>query len=207
MEILKRKIIALILMISIICMAVFYFTYQKEDVLIVYFSPGENSKVDIASSCSVTQINGENIGIIHALTNQINKYVKGDVFSIKTLEKYSGDINKVVKKAKQEQDKLTRPSISNKLENLDEYEIIFVGYPIWWGDMPQVMYSFFDEYDFSDKIIIPYSTSESSRGAQIDSKIRELEPNATVKSSLNLLSDHVEDSNDKIKEWLRKIDF
>ncbi len=133
---------------------------SKEDVLIVYFSPGENSKVDIASSCSVTQINGENIGIIHALTNQINKYVKGDVFSIKTLEKYSGDINKVVKKAKQEQDKLTRPAISNKLENLDEYEIIFVGYPIWWGDMPQVMYSFFDEYDFSDKIIIPYSTSE-----------------------------------------------
>ncbi len=60
---------------------------------------------------------------------------------------------------------------------------------------------------FQTKLLFLIQLVNSSRGAQIDSKIRELEPNATVKSSLNLLSDHVEDSNDKIKEWLRKIDF
>ena len=207
MEILKRQIIAFILMISIICMSVFYFTYQKDEVLIVYFSPGENSKVDIASSCSVTQINDKNIGTIRYLTDKINTFVKGDVFPIKTSEKYSGNINKVVEKAKNEQEKNVYPVISNKIDNLDKYNIIFVGYPIWWSDMPQVMYSFFDEYDFSEKVIIPYSTSKSGRGAQIESKIKELEPNATVKPSLNILSNHVKDSDDAIQKWLKKIEF
>jgi len=188
-------------------MSVFYFTYQKDKVLIVYFSPGENSKVDISSSCSVTQINDKKIGTICYLTDKINAFVKADVFSIKTLEKYSSNINKVVEKAKQEQDENIHPLISNKIDNLNKYNVIFVGYPIWWSDMPQVMYSFFNEYDFSDKVIIPYSTSKSGRGRQIDFKIKELEPNATVKPSLNILSDYVKDSNDVIKNWLKEIRF
>lgn len=55
-----------------------------------------------------------------------------------------------------------RPSISGSVENMEQYDIIFLGYPIWWGDSPRIIASFVESYDFSGKTIVPFCTSGGS---------------------------------------------
>ena len=70
----------------------------------------------------------------------------------------------------------SRPAISNTIENLSDYDTIYIGYPIWWGSLPRIMNTFFDTYDFSGKTIVPFCTSGSSSISQSVSVIREAEP-------------------------------
>lgn len=79
-------------------------------------------------------------------------------------------------------------------------------FPIWWSDLPMIMYSFFDEYDFSDKTIIPFSTHGGSGLADTISTIQELEPNANVyEQGLSISRNDVENSSEEISQWLEKV--
>ena len=82
----------------------------------------------------------------------------------------------------------SRPAISNTIENLSDYDTIYIGYPIWWGSLPRIMNTFFDTYDFSGKTIVPFCTSGSSSISQSVSVIREAEPEAQVKEGLQVSS-------------------
>ena len=80
------------------------------------------------------------------------------------------------------------------------------GHAIWWSDLPMIMYSFFDEYDFSDKTIIPFSTHGGSGLADTISTIQELEPNANVyEQGLSISRNDVENSSEEISQWLEKV--
>ena len=120
------------------------------------------------------------MGITAALANMIADETGGDLFSIQTNVDYPADINDVIDYAAEEQDSNARPELITHIENLEDYDTIFVGYPNWWYDMPMVMYSFFDEYDFSGKTIIPFNSHNGSRFSDTINTIQELEPNATV---------------------------
>ena len=92
------------------------------------------------------------------------------------------------------------------ISDFEQYDTIFVGYPIWWSDLPMIMYSFFDEYDFSDKTIIPFSTHGGSGLADTISTIQELEPNANVyEQGLSISRNDVENSSEEISQWLEKV--
>ena len=79
---------------------------------------------------------------------------------------------------------------------------------IWWGDMPMALYSFFDEYDFSGKIIIPFCTSGGSRFSDTIDTIKELEPDAEViENGLHLGASSAEDGETDIKEWLNTLGY
>ena len=69
----------------------------------------------------------------------------------------------VVDDVKKEQQEKARPKIKNKIESIDEYETIYVGYPNWWGEMPMILYTFFDDYNLSNRTIAPFCTSSESR--------------------------------------------
>lgn len=81
---------------------------------------------------------------------------------------------------REQNDDKARPAIANQLVGLADVDVVYVGFPIWWGKLPKIMYTFFDTYDFSGKTIIPFCTSGSSGIATAVSEIRSLEPNATV---------------------------
>ena len=68
----------------------------------------------------------------------------------------------VVGDVKKEQQEKARPKIKNKIENIDEYETIYIGYPNWWGEMPMILYTFFEDYDLSNKTIALFCTSGES---------------------------------------------
>ena len=103
-----------------------------------------------------------------------------DLFSIQTSVDYPGDIDELIDYASSEQEEDVRPELTSHIENLDDYDTVFIGYPLWWYDLPQVMDSFFDEYDFSGKTLIPFDVQNGSRLSDTVETIQELEPDARV---------------------------
>lgn len=110
--------------------------------------------------------------------------------------------------AKNKIDSGERPAIRTQIENLDSYDVIFVGYPIWRYDMPAIMYSFFDTYDFSGKTIIPFTTHGGSRLSGTVEIIQELEPDANVLTNAFTVSrNDVADAREDIEEWVSSLNL
>lgn len=150
------------------------------NILIAYFTAGENSDVDVVSSASVTTVDGEAKGRLRAVADMIQTQTGGTLFSIQTSVDYPGDGGALIDYAAEEQEEDARPELTSHIENPDDYDVIFVGYPTWWYDMPQALYSFFDEYDFSGKTIIPFNVHNGSRFSGTIETIQDLEPGAEV---------------------------
>ena len=149
-------------------------------ILIAYFTAAENSGVDAISSASYTTVGGNAVGRVRAVADMIQAQTDGELFSIQTANIYPADGGELIDQAADEQDEDFRPELTSHIENLDDYDVIFVGYPTWWYDMPMALYSFFEEYDFSGKTIIPFNVHNGSRFSGTISTIQELEPGATV---------------------------
>ena len=110
--------------------------------------------------------------------------------------------------AKEEQNQNARPEIKDTLQNFEQYDTIYLGYPIWWGDLPMICYTFLEGYDFSGKTIIPFCTHAGSGNAGTQSKIQSAVPNATVKDVLAIAGTDTQNNPDSVKtvvsEWLSK---
>ena len=117
------------------------------------------------------------------------------------------DHDELVDLASEEQSNNARPAIKDTIENFDTYENIFVGYPNWWGDMPMILYSFFDEYDFSGKTIIPFNTHGGSGFSGTISTIKELEPNAEVLDGKSISRNDIQDAEQEIVDWVNSLDL
>lgn len=181
---------------------------EGNNILIAYFTAAENSGVDAASSASYSNVNGEAKGRIRALADMIQAETGGELFSIQTSVVYPSDGGELIDYADQEQSDNARPELTSHIENLDAYDTIFVGYPNWWYDMPQAMYSFFDEYDFSGKTIIPFNSHNGSRFSDTIEKIQELEPNATVITDGFTVNERdVPDAASDIAEWIDELGY
>lgn len=119
------------------------------------------------------------------ISDNITKILTADEFCIEPTEPYtSADLNYNDDncRANQEQNNdAARPAISKSIESIADYDIVYVGFPIWWGKLPKIMYTFFESYDLKGKTIIPFCTSGSSGISTAMNEIRSLEPNATVK--------------------------
>ena len=178
---------------------------QEEDkkILVVYFSTPEI--VDATTTASRVVVNGQIFGTTEYIATVIHENTNSDLFKIELVEPYGSD---VPNRALSEQQNGILPELSTHIENFNQYDTIFVGYPTWWYDMPQVMYSFFDEYDFSGKTIIPFNSHGGSGFSGSVEEIAELEPNATVRTDgLTLSRGSVANSENTILNWLEKIDM
>lgn len=98
-------------------------------ILIAYFAEAENSEVDAVASPSVVMINGTTVGRMRALTNMIQAKTGGKLFSIQTSVDYPADIGTLIDYAADKQENNVRPELTSHIENLDEYDTIFIGYP------------------------------------------------------------------------------
>lgn len=174
-------------------------------ILIAYFTAAENSGegVDAVTTASYSTINGTAVGRLRAIADMIAEHTGGEPFSIQTSVVYPTDGGELIDYAAQEQAEDARPELVSHIENLDEYDVIFVGYPNWWADLPQVLYSFFDEHDFTDKILIPFNVHNGSRLSRTVQTIQELEPGAEVVEDAFTINEHnVEDAAGEVNSWL-----
>lgn len=178
------------------------------NILIAYFTADENTEVDAVTSASVVTVDGEDKGRVRAVADMIQEVTGGDLFSIQTAVQYPADGGKLIDYASQEQSDDTRPELTEHIENLDDYDVIFIGYPTWWYDMPQVLYSFFDEYDFTGKTLIPFNVHNGSQFSGTISTIQELEPGATViEDGFTVSERNVADAAGDVAEWLDQLDY
>lgn len=144
-------------------------------------------------------------GNTQTIAGEIQAQTGGDIFQLVPVTAYSTDYNTVLDQAQAEQRENARPEITGSIENLEDYDTIFVGFPNWWGDMPMILYTFFDSYDLSGKTIAPFVSSGGSGFSNTLSAMEELEPNATFLDGLSLSSSASAAPAERVSQWLSEI--
>ena len=120
-------------------------------------------------------------GVTAKTANKLAKEVDGDVFEIEPKEKYtSADLNWMDKKSRSSvemNDPASRPETAKQVENMDMYDTVLVGFPIWWYVEPKIIDTFLDSYDFSGKTVIPFATSGGSGIENVEKNLQKEYPN------------------------------
>lgn len=180
---------------------------DNENILIAYFSVPENvdtDGIDANSGASIVVKNKDVLGNMQYMAMTIQEAIGGELFRIETKEKYPLEHETLVNQAKEEQNEEVRPELATHIENVEQYDMIFLGYPNWWGDMPQPLYTFLEEYDFSGKTIIPFNSHGGSGFSNTIEEIKKLQPNATVRDDgLSISRNDVADSEQEITDWAK----
>lgn len=143
-------------------------------------------------------------GNTQTVAQEIQKQTGADIFRIEPVQPYPNEYGAATELAKKEKNAAARPAIANEIKNLGEYGVIYLGYPIWWGDMPMIVYSFLDQYDLSGKVIAPFCTHSGSGICDTVGKIRALEPNAQVLDGLEIYGSQAQEAAAKVADWLNK---
>jgi flavodoxin len=144
-------------------------------------------------------------GNTREIANQIHKSVGGDIFEIQTVQTYPSNYDAVVKQARQELDSGYKPALKTKIKNIESYDIVFVGYPNWWGTIPRPIVTFLSEYNFSGKIIVPFCTHEGSRLGNSVNDIRKLCPQSNFLDGLAVRGSDINNAQNELSGWLCKI--
>lgn len=178
-------------------------------ILIAYFSVPEDvdtEGVDAVAGASVVVREGEVLGNTEYMAGIIQQTVGGDLFRIETVEDYPLDHDALVDFAAEEQDAGARPELAGEVENLDQYDTIFLGYPNWWGDMPMALYTFLESYDLSGKTVIPFCPHGGSRFSRTVETIAELQPDASVSDEgLAISRNEVAGSAETVAAWAEEV--
>lgn len=180
--------------------------------LVVYFSVPEtddpNKKMTTEEENSAIIVDGKVLGNTEYAAKLIKDFVQADIYRIEPKNPYTTNHSDLVSLAKEEQEKDVRPEIKNKISNFDDYDIIYVGYPIWWSDMPQILYTFFELYDFNGKTVIPFSTHGGSGLAGTVSTIKNKLTGANViQNAFTISRNNMEQAPTEIESWLKEINM
>ena len=150
-------------------------------VLIAYFSWGGNTK---------------------GIAEEIQSQTGADLFEITMVNPYSSDYNTVLDEAQRDQNAQARPKLATHVKNMDEYDIVMIGYPNWWASIPMPVASFLEEYDFSDKTILPFCSHGGGRFGQSLTAIAKLTPDAAIGEALSIHYAGGSKLSDDVSEWL-----
>lgn len=210
----KKRIMMLVLGIAVIMVAIFgIFTYLNNNQ-----NESQDTNETVSNESKTDDINIENMGntlILYfsksgnteTVANYIHEEIGGDIVKLETVQTYPEDYDELVDYAREEQRDNTRPELETTIENIEQYDTIFLGYPNWWGDMPMPIYSFLDQYDLSNKTIAPFITHGGSGLSGTSANIANEEPDAVVTEGLAINGDDVDDCQDEVNEWLDELNF
>lgn len=185
-----KKMIAFLLALALICLMLPAFAEeaaQAPRILVAYLSrAGENYNVGearegSASAAYAGYIEKGNTAMMAAL---IAELAGGDLFEITTVTPYPEDYASMLRVAQEEIDTDARPELAETVENMADYDVVFIGYPIWHGKMPQAIYSFIESYALAGKTVIPFNTHEGSGQSGTQRVIESALPDCTVLQGL-----------------------
>ena len=144
-------------------------------------------------------------GNTREIANQIHKIVGGDIFEIQSAKPYPKDYDAVVKQARQELASGYKPALETKVENINSYNLIFIGYPNWCSTIPSPVKTFLSEYNLSGKTIAPFCTYGGGGLGRSVTDISKLCSQSTLLDSFAIPGSDVKTAQSKVSEWLRKI--
>lgn len=175
-------------------------------ILIAYFTVPETDGVDTVANASRVAKDGKVVGNTEFIASIIQETLGGDLFAIETVQEYPGSHSQLLEFAHNEKNADARPELSSHIENLSEYSVIFVGFPNWSADLPMPLYTFFEEYDFNGKTLIPFVTHGGSGFSSTIRTIKNLEPDATVvEEGLSVSRNNVTNAENDVKEWVESL--
>ena len=203
-----KKMIAFLLALALLCLMLPAFaeeTAQAPRVLVAYLSrAGENYNVGearegSASAAYAGYIEKGNTAMMAAL---IAELTGGDVFEITTVTPYPEDYASMLRVAQEEIDTDARPELAETVENMADYDVVFIGYPIWHGKMPQAIYSFIESYALAGKTVIPFNTHEGSGQSGTQRVIESALPDCAVLQGLAIQGKTAQENEARTRELL-----
>lgn len=182
---------------------------SESKVLIAYFTRAENVylenpyEIDIDATTSASVLLPGNAAI---MANHIQSLVGGDLFPIVVEDLYPSDYKSCLKRISEEQAENIHPALKNHLNDINDYDVIFLGYPNWGYSCPMAIYSFLEEYDFSGKTVIPFCTHGTGGLAGTVSDITDALPeDCTVLKPIGVNRSDISNCHDVIAEWLSEL--
>ena len=170
-------------------------------ILVAYFSlAGEQYNVGVVEE-------GNTSIIAHMIADQ----TEADMFEITPVTPYPTTYSGLLEVSQQEISDNARPEIDGSVDNMANYDVVFIGYPNWWGDMPRIVYSFLESYDFSNKTVIPFCTHGGSGLSGTEKTIANICKGATMQDGLAVAGTIAQNDRDAaekaVTDWLAKITY
>ncbi len=140
-------------------------------------------------------------GNTEIVAEMIQAITGGDLFKIESIEEYPYNYQECINQAKLELQINHRPKLKNSIE-LSQFDMIFVGYPSWWGTMPMPVFSFLESIDLNGKRVIPFCTHEGSQMGNSEKDLKKICVGAILEKGLAIKGSNVLNSKGSIDEWL-----
>ena len=179
-------------------------------ILVAYFSRYGNTDygddVDATTSASVVAGDGETMGTTEVIARMIAAATGGDLHLIQTEESYPTDFDDVVDENHQEQGDNSRPELVSPAD-LSEYDIIFIGYPVWASTAPTPVLSFLEGADLSGKTVVPFCTHDGYGAGSSYSAVARSSQGAEVEDGLAVEASAVSDDQSVVQAWLAGLDL
>lgn len=147
------------------------------------------------------------VGYTHQVANLIATQTNGTKYEILPAKPYPNNFQATVRRSQRELTNNARPKIKNSLPNLKRYDTVFIGYPIWNGELPMILRTFMDNQNLNGKTVIPFSTNAGSGWADTLSTLKQTYPRATFRRGLQLPGEQVPTSHAKIRAWLTRLGY
>lgn len=139
------------------------------------------------------------------IANQIKDIVGGDVFRIEPVKDYSDDVQEVLEVSRKEIANNFKPELKEKINNIDQYDIIFVGSPNWYNTIAPPVASFLSEYDLTGKKVVPFVTHGGGGKADCFDDMQKIISGATFLKGIAIYEDNVDSSSQELFDWLKEI--
>jgi flavodoxin len=185
------------------------FPNREQNILIAYFTWADNTFVENPDLVNVDVYTGASLiapGDTARLAQMIHEFTGGETFSIQTVVLYPNEYGRCVSIAADEKAQNIRPELKTHIDNMEDYDIIYLGYPIWWYTVPMGVFTFMEEYDLSGKTIVPYC---SHGGGGLLSSVRDITaalPDSTILAPFSVYQHfNYKNTKEDVESWLKKI--
>ena len=184
---------------------------RDNNILIAYFTWADNTVVEDPSSVDVDATTSASVlapGNAAKLASWIQQEVGGDLHSIVVEEPYSSDYDECLDRAADEKAENARPALASHVDNMEDYDIVFLGFPNWWYTLPMPVLTFVEEYDWSGKTVVPFVTHGTGG---LSSTIRDLTAalpeDVTILDPIGVYRPEVDDSQPAVQAWIVGLDL
>ena len=184
---------------------------ETSRILIAYFTWADNTVVEDPNAVDVDATTSASVlvpGNAAKIAGWIQQEVGGDLFSIVVSEPYSSDYDECLDRAADEKADNARPALVNQVSGMEDYDIVFLGFPNWWYTLPMAVLSFVEEYDFSGKTVVPFCTHGTGGLA---STIRDLTAalpgDVTILDPIGVYRPEVDPSRPAVQAWVAGLDL
>lgn len=155
-------------------------------------------------------VGGGIVNLVKGNTEVIAEYIRdivgADIFKIETEKVYPVDYDECTAVAKDEMKRDVRPQLKKLPEkDLSEYDVIFVGGPVWWGTYPMAVFSILERYNFAGRVIMPFTTHEGSGLGECVRELERVARGADVKKGLAIYGSNVADARNDVENWIKDI--